>query len=128
VSNVAEDVEKERTDLEGLALAKIKALNMFQSVQLGDGAGAQAGTLIATASISKIKKVGGVKRFFMGAFAGRASMTTDIMFVDGESQREIGSYSITGQSGGTGVSGGTSDAVKKAAEGIADLLAKNYKG
>ena len=126
-SNVADDVQKEMTDLERLAVAKIKALNIFQSVQLGNGERAPAGTLIVKASISKIRKVSGTSRFMTGAFAGRASMTVDITFSDSVTKESIGSYSITGQSGGTGVSGGTSDAVNKAAEGIADLLAKNYK-
>ena len=126
-SNVADDVQKEMTDLEKLAVAKIKALNIFKSVQLGNGERAPAGTLVVKASISKMRKVSGTSRFMVGAFAGRASMTMDVILSDAVTKESIGSYSITGQSGGTGVSGGTSDAVNKAAEGIADLLANNYK-
>lgn len=126
-SAVTDDVKKEMSDLEGLALSKIKALNLFQNTQLGDGTGAQPGTLIVKASITKIKKVSGTTRFLLGAFAGRASMTTDVLVIDAADGKTLGSYSITGQSGGTGVSGGTSDAVQKAAEGIADILLKNYK-
>jgi len=126
-SNVTDDVHKEMTDLERLAVAKIKALNIFQSVQLGNGEGAPARTLIVKTSISKMRKVSGKSRFMVGAFAGRASMIVDVTLSDAVTKESIGSYSITGQSGGTGVSGGTSDAIDKAAEGIADLLAKNYR-
>ena len=65
-------------------------------------------------------------RFMLGAFAGKATMTTDVDFIDAASGKTLGSYSIKGKSGGTGVSGGTSDAVKKAAEGIAQVISENF--
>jgi hypothetical protein len=121
-SGVAEDVQKEMNDLQALAIEKIKALGIYQSAQLGEAADAGEGTIIVKATISKIRKVSGFARFMAGAFAGKASMTTDVSFIDAPSKKVIGTYSITGESGGTGYSGGTSDAVKKAAEGIADVL------
>lgn len=126
-SDVTEDVQKEITDLEELALAKIKALNIYKSAELGEGTEAGEGTIIVKATIKEIKKVSGFTRFMAGAFAGRASMTTEVSFIDASSKKTLGTYSITGESGGTGMSGGTSDAVKKAAEGIAETLQKNYK-
>lgn len=124
-SNVTEDVQKEMNDLEELAIKKIKALGIYQSARLGEAADAGEGTIIVKAAISQIKKVSGFTRFMAGAFAGRASMTTDVSFIDAPSKKVLGTYSITGESGGTGYSGGTSDAVVKAAEGIADIL-KQY--
>jgi hypothetical protein len=126
-SGVADDVEQEMSDLEGLTLSRIKALNLVEDVQLGEGIGGQPGTLIVKATISEMKKVSGTRRVLLGAFAGRASMTTEILLVDAATGKTLGSFSVTGQSGGAGVSGGTSDAVQKAAQGIADIIAQNYK-
>ena len=127
-SKVPDDVRNEVGSLQLLTVTKIRALNAFKSVELGDGAGSGSGTLLVKATISSIKKVSSTARFMLGAFAGRASMTMDIVFVDAASGKQLGAYAITGKSGGTGYSGGTSDAVRKAADGIADILAKNYSG
>ena len=121
-------MEKEITDLEYMVANNIKELNIFQDVTLGDYSETSESTLLVKLSIMKIKKVGGFERFMLGAFAGKASMTTDVVFVDAASGKELGSYSVTGQSGGTGVSGGTSDAVREAAEGVAKVISENFTG
>jgi hypothetical protein len=123
---VTEDVSQEMTDLEQLTLTKLQELGTFEDIRLGDTEDTAEGTLKVRIVIAKIKKVSGGARFMLGAFAGRASMTTDVFFIDTMSGKELGSYTITGQSGGTGVSGGTSDAVKKTAEGIAKIISENY--
>lgn len=95
--------------------------------------GSDAGEILATID-SRVKAAGGsglkedgvFNNAYIVAEAGRASMTTDISFVDGPSGRTLGAFSVTGQSGGTGLSGGTGDAVKKTADGIAELIAANY--
>lgn len=127
-SNVTDDVTKEMADLEERVLSKVKSLNLFQNVELGDEPEPTQGKLHVTATITHIKKVSGMTRFFLGVFAGKASMTTDVIFLDAATGKAIGSFSVTGESGGTGLSGGTSDAVEKTAEGIAGLISKNYKG
>jgi hypothetical protein len=55
-------------------------------------------------------------------------MTTEITFLQARTGKELGSYSVTGESGGSAFSGGTSDAVQKTAEGIADVISKSFAG
>lgn len=122
-SRVPGDVTKEKSDLEALIASRVKALNRFSSVQLKTGATAPTpGTLGVNVGITHIKKVGGTKRFMLGVAAGRASMTTEITIVDSATGKTLGSYTVTGESGGSGLSGGTSDAVTKTAEAVAALL------
>jgi hypothetical protein len=49
-------------------------------------------------------------------------MTTEIRLVDASTGKTIGRYTVTGESGGSGLAGGTSDAVSKTAEAVAGLL------
>ena len=58
----------------------------------------------------------------LGAAAGRASMTTEITLVDSSTGRTLGSYTVIRQSGGSGLAGGTSEAVTKTAEAIAGSI------
>jgi hypothetical protein len=108
-SRVPGEVKEERADLEGLTVSRVKSLNRFSSVQLKTGEMAPTPeSLVVNVGITHIKKVGGTKRFMLGAAAGRASMTTEITLVDSSTGQTLGSYTVTGESGGTGVSGGTS--------------------
>jgi hypothetical protein len=54
-------------------------------------------------------------------------MQTDIEFIDAETQESIGSYTITGESGGLGTSGGTGDAIKQTADAIVEIIKNNYR-
>ena len=125
-SDVTDDVTMEMADLEEQVLASVKSRRLFQNTQLGESEESPESTLFVKASISNTKKVGGTTRFFLGAFAGRASMTADVVFIDAETGRALGSYTVIGESGGSGYSGGTNDAVKKTAECIADLICRNH--
>jgi hypothetical protein len=121
-SRVPGDVTKEKADLEGLTVSRVKALNRFSSVQLKTGdMPPTPETLVVNVGITHLKKVGGTKRFMLGAAAGRASMTTEITLVDATG-KTLGSYTVIGQSGGSGLAGGTSEAVTKTAEAVAGLL------
>ena len=122
-SRVPGDVTKEKSDLEGLTVSRVKALNRFSSVQLKTGdMPPTPETLVVNVGITHLKKVGGTKRFMLGAAAGRASMTTEITLVDSSTGKTLGSYTVIGQSGGSGLAGGTSEAVTKTAEAVAGLL------
>jgi hypothetical protein len=122
-SRVPGDVSKEKIDLEGQTVSRVKALNRFSSVQLKTGDVAPTPeTLVVNVGITNLKRVGGTKRFMLGAAAGRASMTTEITLVVSATGKTLGSYTVTGQSGGSGLAGGTSDAVTKTAEAVAGLL------
>ncbi|NIO02176.1 MAG: DUF4410 domain-containing protein [Candidatus Latescibacteria bacterium] len=124
---VTEDVEKEIAALESLIVAKVEEVGVFEDVQVGSAEDSTEGTLLVKVTITEIKKVSEGQRFWLGAFAGRATMTTEVLFMVAVSRQTLGSYSITGESGGTGFSGGTGHAIDKTATGIADVIAKNYR-
>jgi len=124
--NVAEDVTKEITQLEERVISKLKKKDLFKNVELGNVADSSAGTLQVKATISEIKKVSNTQRFFGGAFAGKASMLVEVAFIDVAAGKTIGSYSIQGKSGGTGVSGGTGEAIWKTGDAIVELISNNY--
>lgn len=125
-SEVTEDVEKELNDLRGLVLSKVMSLNVFDKVQLQEDAESEEGTLLVDVKITDIRKVSKGTRFWLGAFAGQASMTTRLLFADAFTGDRLGIYTVTGSSGGMGYSGGTSDAVEKTIEAIADIISNNY--
>jgi len=125
-TNVAEDVTEEITDLEVTVMDRVKELNLFASTELGDSTNAKEGSLIVKAIITDINKVSGLTRFLIGAFAGQASMTIDVSFIDAKTGNSIGEFSIKGESGGTGVSGGTSEAIEMTADKIAEVISQNY--
>ena len=124
-SNVAEDVTEEITELEAEVAKEVKTLAVFDSIMLGDTEEVTDGTLKVKATIQQIDKVSGAERFFLGAFAGSASMTIDVLFSDAATGETLGAFSITGESGGTGLSGGTSEAITETAIAIRDLIKEN---
>lgn len=125
-SNVSEDMEEEISNLEFYTIKEINKLEAFEKVELSDIPVSSEGTLLIKIAISQIKRVSGSDRFWGGALAGRASMTTEISFIDAASGKRLGSYTVTGESGGMGISGGTGEAVRETAKGIADVLSKNF--
>ena len=116
----------EITNLEERVIKKLKEKNLFQNIQLGEVTDSSGGTLQAKATISEIKKVSDTQRFFGGAFAGKASMMIELTFIDIAAGKTIGTYTITGKSGGTGMSGGTRDAIYKTGDEIVALIVNNY--
>ena len=125
-TNVAEDVTEEITELEERVAEEVKSLALFDSVELGSDKEFPPGTLQVTATIMEIEKVSEGERFLLGAFAGQASMTIDVIFEDAATGETLGSFSITGESGGTGLSGGTSQAIDETATAIRDLIREHY--
>jgi len=126
-SGVADDVTKEKADLEKQVVEKLKLLNLFSQVQIENPSQTSPNNLLVKVTISNINKVSGTTRFFAGAFAGQASLTADIAFIDVKAGKTLGSFFVTGKSGGTGMSRGTGDAVKKTADGIVNLIAQHRK-
>jgi hypothetical protein len=126
-SHVSEDINKELNELRSEIFKKVSILGVFRSIQFARDCEEAEGCLLVVISISDIKKVSGAKRFFLGAFAGRANMKTDITFIDAAAQETIGSYTVTGESGGTGLSGGTGDAIRKTSEAIVEIIQENYR-
>ena len=124
-SALAEDVSAELTDLEARVAARLEKANLFEKILLAERQTDSARALLVNAVVTNVKKVSGTTRFFAGAFAGKASLTAEVTFSDGESGKTIGSYFVTGESGGTGMSGGTESAVDKTAEAIVKLIKDN---
>jgi hypothetical protein len=126
-SAVADDVTEEITWLETEVISRVNELNLFSKTELGKGTGSPSGTLLVKAVIKEINKVSGVERFFLGAFAGNAALVTEITFSDGNTGKTLGVFDLSGESGTSGVSGGTDAAIIEVAQGIADLISQNYK-
>ncbi len=125
-SKVAEDVSKEISDLQGEIVSHIRDSKRFGDVTLAGQDTAHAEGLLVKASVIGIRKVGGGTRFFLGALAGKASLTTDVEFVDGASGTLLGSYGLKEKTGSSGMAGTTGDCVKKTAKAIAKLSAERF--
>ena len=123
VSGVQEDVTAESARLEGQIVEELRKTRRFGEVGTlaADGNASPPGTLRLTATITEIRKVSGGKRFFAGAFAGRAKVTLKVQLVEAGGS-VIEEQVVSGQSGGTGLSGGTNDALSQAAKAIAKWL------
>lgn len=123
VSGVSEDVSEEAARLEGQIVDELRKTRRFGEVGTLAAAGAAMppGTLRVTATITGIRKVGGAKRFFGGAFAGRARVVLKVRLVEAGGA-VVQEQEVTGESGGTGLSGGTSEALSQAAKAIARWL------
>jgi hypothetical protein len=119
------NVEKELGDLEVRIISLIKKTGEYRSVLLADATQpARPSSLTVQVRVTKLRRVSKTGRFLGGAFAGRATLVADVKILDGRTGNEIGVYTVTGQSGSSGYSGGTEDAAEKAAVAIADLVAK----
>jgi hypothetical protein len=124
VSGDQEDVAAEAARLEGQIVEEVRKTRRFGAVEtLATDASATPGTLRLTATITEIRKVSGGKRFFAGAFAGRAKVTLKVQLVEAPGGTVIEEQTVSGESGGTGLSGGTNDALSQAAKAIAKWLA-----
>ncbi len=122
-SSVTENIDKELNDLRGLTVSQIMSLNAFKNVQLaGSTDNYGEGTLLVRMVIADINKVSASERFWLGAFAGQASMQIDVTLVDAASKKLLGSYAAKGSSGGTGYSGGTADAVEQTVTAVVEII------
>jgi hypothetical protein len=121
-SEAGAELTKETAALGAEVVQRIKTRRTFEEVRMAGVTENAAGTLLIKATVMKAKKVGTGKRMLLGAFAGRAGLTVDVKLIDAATGKQLGTYVVKGESGGTGFSGGTDDAVTKAAEGIAALV------
>jgi hypothetical protein len=121
-SAVSEDVSREVFLLKGLTVARIADQRIFRAAQLWDGELGPQGTLLVKVLVRGIHRVSGAERYWLGILAWRAWMEADVTLVDAATGVELGFYSVKGESGGTGMSGDTRDAVRQTARGVALLL------
>lgn len=124
-SKVAQDVSKEVSQLQGEIVSRIREMKRFDEVTLAQDTTSAEGLLVRT-SVIGIRRVGGGARLLLGAFAGKASISTDVQFVDAASGTVMGSYSINEKTGSSGIAGTTGDCVEKAAKAIAKLTAERF--
>jgi len=116
------EVTKEKSDLEGLTVSRVKAPQpvLERTAQDRDTAPTPE-TLVVNVGITHLKKVAGISAS-CSARRGPGSMTTEITLVDSSTGSPSAGYTVIGQSGGSGLAGGTSEAVTKTAEAVAGLL------
>jgi hypothetical protein len=126
-SSVAnENAEQDVVNLRGLLLARVTLGAQYQTVALAETTpNPPPDALLVTVTITRLRHVSSAGRFWGGALAGRASLTAEVRIARNADGKELGLYTVTGESGRSGFSGGTEDAVNKAALAIAALLRKN---
>jgi hypothetical protein len=118
------DVQKDIDELGVRAIQAIKTQG-YSSVQFKAGDVAPApGTLLVKVTVTKIRRVSKLGRFAAGIFAGRASIVADVAISEPAASKTLGTYTVSGESGASGVAGGTEDAIAKAGEAIGALFKK----
>jgi len=122
----AEDTREQTNDLEIYVAKAIGDIEQIPEVRLAHPEVETGNALLVKVAVKGIRKVSGTARFFLGAFAGSASMNTEVTFIDGPTDELLGIYEITGKSGSSGMSGGTDDAVVQTADGIVDIICESF--
>jgi hypothetical protein len=122
VSSSVENTAQETTTLAAEILAQAKASGRFKEVRPAAAKESKARTLLLTANITEVKKVGGKKRFMLGVGAGRAHLLVHVDLKDARTGKPVGSYDVKGESGGSAFSGGTEDAVGKAGAQVVKVV------
>ena len=123
---ITEDIDEEIGDLEQRVVSGLNNQSAFERALLGTCTDTCTNALNVVAVITDIRKVSQGSRLFGGAFAGKASMTADVVFLDAVRGDTLAVYSVTGKSGGTGFSGGTESAVSQTAKAIIELIQNHY--
>ena len=121
------NAESEALNLEAQVASKIGALSVFPEVVTGDAVASDDGTLLIQIEITQMRRVSKTARFFGGALAGKASLDAEVRFVDATTRRELGTYTVSGKSGGTGMSGGTEAAISRAADAVANIVSEHCR-
>ncbi len=114
VESTVGDTEKEKIALATQIMALAKPRGRFKEVRAAAARENKPRTLLLTATITNVKKVGGTKRFMLGVGGGRANVSAQVNLTDAKTGKAVGSYAVKGESGGSAFSGGTEDAVGKA--------------
>jgi len=82
---------------------------------------AETGHLTINVTMTEMSRVSTAARLLVGAFAGKAKCKADISLIDAKGT-VVSSFSVEGQSGGTGLSGGTGSAISDAARLIGNYF------
>lgn len=125
-SHTAEDITQELIIFEEETVKKIEKLKLFTDIWQGHCNANCGRTLQVQATVTSIKKVSGGARFFLGMFAGEASLEATMYVTDASNTDTLGVYEVKGTSGSTGFSGTTKSALQKAGQAIANILKENF--
>jgi len=123
-SSTPEDIYEEVGDIAFKLTERIRDLNAVSQVIQAQHSEVGNDELLIRLTISDMRKVGGVKRFFLGIFAGKAYVNTTAEFIDGNTQELIGNYEIIGDTPGN--QGTTGTAIALILEAIVDILKETY--
>jgi hypothetical protein len=127
-SDVAEDISDELFKFDEIAAKKLTKANLFKQVTIGTCDSNCERTLNVKMTVTFIKKVSGTARFFLGAFAGEASLEANATITDAATKKVLGTYELRGTSGKSGMSGDTKSALQHAATALVKMLEEKLKG
>jgi len=125
-SLMVDQTDEEMSDLKVAIVDQLEKLSGMPPITLEHEGSNHANALLIEVVVDDLRKVSGEQRFWLGSMAGRANMSASINFRNGDSEEALGQYRVTGESGGSGFSGGTSDAVLKTAQGIKEIMMKAF--
>jgi hypothetical protein len=123
-ASVAEDVDKEVSDLETKVMKQLKKEKLFQTVMLGKCTDSCTNTVNIDVTITEVRKVSGFARFMIGWWAGKASMSSEVTFIDGASGNVLGTYLVDVNDGSNGDTGSL---VSRTCKAIVKLIKTNGK-
>ena len=111
------DCDKEKEALRGMIIAKLQTAGKWSIAKNGQAE--------IDATIVEIKRVSAAARVMLGAMAGQASTSVNVIVKEKTTGNIINKFSVEGKSsGGTVFAGGTDQSVEKAAEQITAELVK----
>jgi hypothetical protein len=126
-SDVAEDISEELFSFDEIAAKKLNKSKLFKQVIIGTCDSSCERVLNIKMTVTHIKKVSGTARFFLGMFAGEASLEARTTITDAATKQVLGTYDLGGTSGKTGYSGDTKSALQHAANALVNLLKEKIK-
>jgi len=121
---VAEDVSKQLSDLEEKVLKQLTKEELFQTVLLGKCTDSCSNAVNVIAMLTDIRKVSSFARIMIGMWAGKATMTSEVNFVDGASGRILGTYYVHAEDANQGDTGSL---VSRTAKAIVKLIKTNFR-
>jgi hypothetical protein len=124
-SGVEEDIAGELSDLEIRLVTGLSHVAGFGRADVAGPTPAPADALLVRVSVTEIRRVSKTQRLLKGAFAGRALIAADVDLVDAPTETPLTSFRLVAESGGSGLAGGTEEAVEQAVLGVAEIIGKH---
>lgn len=119
--------ETERKQFETMVVALLLERRVAPNIVLGESSTGRQNAMVIDLAITGVRKVGGLQRALFGAFAGRASMAVDVAFRDGADPAPFAEFTVKGETGSTGYAGTSTEAIARAAQEVANLVALHIR-